>query len=417
MFDCIYPKLRLSNEFNADRIRKLGNHFFVSQNYYEAINQYNLCLTYSGSSIERHGIAYANRSAAYFGLKSYQDCLDSIRLAKECSLPADVFQKVVAREKMAHLHLKGSEEVADYKPPELSYRRHERISSFIYCLSPKNLHDPYAGIITNKKLLPGDVLIVEQALTIMPGTVSECHNCLRRCGSLQRCECSYMFCSPECKAQAFATFHKYECPLVEHFICFTNQNRLLFRAFFKILQCFKDVRSLREYLENINRPNPFKVCDSEEELDRESFKSLFGLYYAMQEPLMNLTDKDMHEIYGQVAIAIALLKTVKEIPLKAIATDDWSFLAEQLFRLIINSCFTIKTILNSQIRSKYRTIEIAQCCMSDESIAIHGAASFIRFTSRNQANVKMDYVNDILIVRAIECIPSGTELLCSAEYV
>lgn len=413
LFDCIFPKLRMFDEYNAERIRKLGNQLYISHKYDVAIDKYNMCLTFSGPTIERHGIAYANRSAAYFALDSYQDCLDSIRLAKECSLPGDVLQKVLAREKMALLYLKKSEEVSDNKPVALSYHCHKRISSFIYCLSPKLPHDPTAGIITNMNLLPGDVLIVEKALMTLPGTHTECHNCLRRCGSLQRCDCSYMFCSPECKAEAFATYHKYECPLVEHLICFTNQDRLLLRVFFKILQCFKDVRSLREYLETIKSPNPFKVNDSEEEA--ESFKSQFRIYYAMKEPNMNLTDADMHEIYATVAIVIDLLKTVENIPLAAITTEDWTFLAELLFRLIFNSCRTIKTVLNHQIGSKRHTmvVEIDHCCFSDQSIAIHSAAAFLRFTSRNEANVKMDYVNDVLHVSALKYIPSGTELLCS----
>lgn len=410
----------MSDKIYADRMRKLGNQFYISQKYDDAITQYNLCLTFSGSTMEHQGLAYANRSAAYLGLNSYQDCLDSIRLAKECSLPTNVFQKVLAREKAAELSLKESKAVCDNKPPKLSYRRHKRISSFVYCLSSKDPHTPYQdfGIVTNKELQSGDVLIVEQALATLPGSVSECHNCLRQCGSLQRCDCSCLFCSPECKAQAFASYHKYECPLVEHLACFPNQSRLLLRVFFKLLQCFKNVRSLRKYLEDIKSPNPFEFDDSGEGSDQEFFKSQFRIYYALKEPI-DVTDKDMHEIYGKVAIAIDLLKTVKETPLAAATTDDWSFLAEQLFRIIFNSCYTLKYIVNSRTGSKRRPIEVEidHCCMNDKSLVIHGAASFVRFTFRNQANVQISYVNDVLIVTALKYIPIGSELLCSTEYV
>lgn len=422
LYNCnIWPKLPYANESLAEGNRIQGNELYKSMQYNEAIYKYNLSLCQS-SSIESRGKAYANRAAAYLGLSLYRDCLDSVRLAKECALPTNLLRKVAAREKMALERLE-SEILDNNEPIELSYRRHKRISSFVYCLTPLKPRNLMQGIITNENLLPGDVLIVEPPVMIISGSVNECTNCLRKCGSLQPCECSYMFCSQECKAEAFATYHKYECPLAEFLLSYATDELLVLRVFFKLIQRFKDVQSLRIYLENITSdPNPFDDFEFWPNRGGDTFESQFRVYFGNQPKNLYTNGLMWQNLCAKTAIVIDLLRNVKQIPLAAQTTDEWSFLSEQLYRLFIYNNWSVNWNMKSYLRNQIRYVrnvnggvEMEVQCLKENSIAIHGYASLIRSTKTQDPNVLMDYVEGVLIVRAMKSISSGTELLCSSE--
>lgn len=380
----------------------------------EAIIQYNISLCLSGS-IQSQGILYAYRAAAYLGLDLYRDCLDSARLAKECLLHFNVLQRVREFERIA-INMMESEAVNYNKEStKLSYRRHKRISSFVHCLSPKDPRDTGAGLITTKNLLPGDVLIIEPSLLTLNSSKNMCTNCQRQCGSLKKCKCLYLFCSPECKAEAFAKYHNYECPLIEHLECFSFMLRVAFRSFFKIIQCFKDVNSLQEYLEY--PPNPFDIEDFEECPERDTFASNFRVFYTKRGQL-TMAENDFQELYAHIALVIDILKNAKEIPLAAETADDWAYLSELLMLHIIQVNWTGKSVVNSRFRyarDANDDEEMIADCVKNGSIAINGNASLISSSSSLKPNVVMDYVNNVLIVRALMCIPRGTELLCSEE--
>lgn len=419
----LWPKLKYDRNIRnywADDQRKIGNQFYMAQEYNKAIWKYNRVLILATSS-ETLGIAYANRSAAYFALSLYEDCLDSARLAKTCTLSTKVLHKVLARERMA-IELNAIKVTNEHvEPTHLSYRRHKLIPSFVHCLAPRN---PFGGIITTKNLLPGDVLVVEPPLATL--SFGMCGCCLRTCGSLQPCECgSMMFCSPKCKADAFAMYHNYECPLMTHLLCFSGEDNLSMRIFFKLIQRFKDVQSLKEYLENIKKPNPCTATDAQEWPDKDSFESQFRIFYATEEPsLINCTVRKrlctefknpyVRKSLAKASISIDLLKTCKEIPMAAKTAEEWSFLSELLFRLFCYNMWTAKAIESHAIsyvqrnnpKTLMKTVRTAK-----DATAIHGVASLFR--SSCEENILMDYVKDVLVVRAIKFIPRKTELLCS----
>lgn len=431
MFDCyVWPMCCcLHNDAYALKKRLIGNEHFRSQDFETAVEAYNACI-FCSTTIVNRGIAYANRAAAYLKLHSYQDCLDSIHLAKGCSLPPDTMIKVLAREKVAIEGLELENVASGAKisdlPIQLSYRSNKRMSSFVFCLMLKEAGNPYGGIITTKDLLPGDVLVIEPPIMTYAGIPNMCNNCLRSCGGLQPCKCGTMFCSPSCQKEAFDTYHNFECPLAEHLYSYSFEDRLALRVFFKLIQRFEDFASLREYLEKIKSPNPFEGDDFEAWPDAGSFESQFRLYWATERPSMNncivrkqnlyRSDEkynNFHTSMVKAAYIIDMLKLSKEIPSLANGSDDWAFLSEQLFRLFFYKTFTSKAVAISD-KIEFQTAN-DDVWMSDKTyvrpgcLALYGSASLFRTSCR--ANVDMDYKKNMLIVRASECIPRGTELL------
>lgn len=420
LYDCTYwLKWDYNREFLAFEERMLGNKFYNEHQYKMAIWKYNKVLILASSSEER-GLAYANRAAAYFALKSYGDCIDSARLAKECVLPINVRRKVRTRERLA-LERLASAEVELRETSELSYRRHKHIPSFVHCLSLKDPRNLFGGIETTKNLLPGDVLVVEKPLAV--STFSMCSYCLRKCGNLKPCDCgSVMFCSEKCKEHAFAEYHDFECPLMPFLLCFKSAENFAQRILFKLLHRFEDVQKLKVYLENIKNPNPFDRKDAEVWPGMDSFEAQFRIYYATKhstvanstviKPLTSVFDNAIVQMsFAKTAITIDLLKMSNKTLAKT--DDEWSFLSELMFRLFCYIPLTFKQIETNVIRYVLEDGEIRMEAYRSgkDAHAIHGTASLFKSTCTE--NIVMDYVNGVLIVRAKTFIPIGEELLCS----
>lgn len=437
LFDCkIWPKFHCKNAHSLlNQQRMVGNEFYRNLQFDKAIVAYNVCLLLS--TLEFRGIAYANRAAAYLALGSYQDCLDSANLAKQYPLPRNTMIKVLAREKMAIEGLQIEKvainmENTDLPSPsdqqlKLSYRRNKRMPSFAFCLKLKDAGNPYAGIITTENLLAGDVLVVEPTLTTHNKLNPLCDYCAGTSGSLQLCRCAkIVFCSSKCEEKAFEEYHKFECPLMDHLFAFPNQDCVVLRVFFKLITRFKDFGNLRNFVENIKNPNPFDDEHFEAWSDPGSFLSQFRIYYALQRPsVINCTvrkrnlfrtdieNTNMQASMAKTAIIIEMLKTCKQIPRIASSALEWSFLSELLFHFIIFKSFTV---MNLPIR------EITYIQVDENGIELQGyekygfffyglLGSASLFRTSCQENICMDYVNNMVIVRALKYIPRGTELL------
>lgn len=408
------------NLYDDNRIR--GNIHYNAKEFQLAIGFYNVCL--ASSNQWNRGIVFANRSAAYLAIQSYQDCIDSGKLAKEFFLPDNVMKKVMAREKAANegLKLSNLKSVTDRMKAQLSYQPHKYIPSFARCLSLKDIHNLFGGIVTNKNLRPGDILVVEPPLMMFTSSLNKCSHCLRTCGSTQPCICGWtMFCSKKCQAEASVSYHNYECPIMDILFEFANNDRLTLRMFFKLIQRFEDTESLRKYLQNIDHLNPFDVKDPQRPDAAESFESQFRIYYATKQPTLinckvrnefllssKLNNTRLHLSMVKTAFIINLLKTNKKIKLASnMYDDDWKFLSDLLLWMLFYNTFTTKAFMTRNVN---RNRFIDRFCNAQ---VLHGTASLFR--SSCQENVVMYYEDGLLIVQASKLIPSGTELLCSTK--
>lgn len=425
LFDCeVWPKWR-TNDKIANQQRMLGNKYYESLQFEKAIAAYNECLCFS-SCLEERGIAYSNRSAAYFALNSYQDCIESIRLAKECPLPANIKKKVLAREQLAVVSLETDEVrsgAMDEPPVKLSYSRSKYMPSFASCLDLQKSRNLYDGIVTTEFVCPGDVLVVGPPFMRNTKMDGICDYCFRVCGSLQPCSCGpIMFCSAMCKDTAFKEYHKYECPLMDHLNVFPYLDCLVLRVFLKLIQRFEDVASLREYLESIKNTNPF---GDETWSNLPCFDAEFRLYYGIERPSLancavrkdklfrtGVGNKNMNVCMAKTAIIIDMLKTCKQIPRIAKNEEEWSFLTEQLFRLMFYKPFATITIPIIEFKFDINKIPVEK---------IHGQPVFLfqgsgsLFRTSCQPNVEINYEQNNVVVRALENISPGTELLAPNE--
>ena len=78
--DCVdvlkHQVLRLpKNDTTALRHKNQGNEFFRRRNYESALKKYNEAICFAPKDSENLAICFANRSAVYFDLQHYDECL------------------------------------------------------------------------------------------------------------------------------------------------------------------------------------------------------------------------------------------------------------------------------------------------------------------------------------------------------
>lgn len=74
-----------------------GNMFFRSKMYELSVLEYSLSVINSVPGTERHTLALANRSAAFFKIRQFDDCLKDIRRALESNYPVAMVYKLYLR--------------------------------------------------------------------------------------------------------------------------------------------------------------------------------------------------------------------------------------------------------------------------------------------------------------------------------
>lgn len=152
----------------------------------------------------------------------------------------------------------------------------------------------------------------------------------------------------------------------------------------------------------------------------DSFESQFRIYYAtkhasvvnstVRKPLSTDFENLIVQKYlAKTAITIDLLKMYKEVPQIAKTDEEWSFLSELLYQLLCYISFTGKSTESNEISYVQNGNEEIQMKLVRSTIdanGLYGTASLFR--SSCQENIVMDYVDGVLVVRALKFIPKKT---------
>ncbi len=151
----------------SDSLRREGNELFYRKSYYNAMVKYNESLCFAEPTSEMLGQAYANRSALYFEMKLFDNCVKNISAAKRNKYPEKNIEILNKREAKCLTVLKqsngeninASDMIQFFK---LSYPSHKKLPFVAECLELR--HDDKYGrhIVTNKNLKVGDIVAIEE---------------------------------------------------------------------------------------------------------------------------------------------------------------------------------------------------------------------------------------------------------------
>lgn len=334
-----------SNE-RSQELRRSGNQFFSLKNkdYVKALEFYNQSICAAKTGSEDLAIGYANRSAIYFEWKKYDLCLENIRRAKQCGYPERLAEKLNKRELECQKFLNDKHETSDEEDedivltPKLSFPPHARVPFIANCLDMKESDEFGRYIVANKDLKVGQVVAIEDGfctLTLPCVRYQRCANCLDE-SELDLIPCQHcastMFCSDECAIEAFDSFHRYECPVIDFIHELFNSIQLsAIRVALCALKSFDCIADLQRFTSDpaCETINAFTLDYSRDPMPKSE------LYKPIHTLETNQKKRSTAELFQRAVVTAVIRKALFEMtPLNELlqSDDEIHLFTELIFR-------------------------------------------------------------------------------------
>lgn len=195
---------RKSDE-KSEQLRSEGNQHYCLRLFFDALLKYNESLCYAQPESENAGLAYANRSAVYFEMKLYDNCVSNIELAKRNRYPESNYEVLNKRSEKCKEMLKSQKEKSskESKTFKLSYSANEKLPFVVECLEMATSEKYGRHIITNRALKVGDVVAIEKPFCSVLLAESKFHeapesNIYQRCYNCLKENALDLFPCPSC---------------------------------------------------------------------------------------------------------------------------------------------------------------------------------------------------------------------------
>jgi tetratricopeptide (TPR) repeat protein len=159
-----------------------GNSHYIHKLYREAIGEYNKALSHAKSDVQK-ALIYGNRSAVYFKVNRYKECVENIQSAKTFGFPEDKLEKLQERENECEKFMKTEQPKEDAAKDffKLSYKAHPKIPFIIEGIEQRKSKQFGIHLITNIDLKTGDIIAIEDPflkLVTRKHYHERCANCL-----------------------------------------------------------------------------------------------------------------------------------------------------------------------------------------------------------------------------------------------
>lgn len=249
-------------------LRTLGNVHYsnkTAEDYLKALKFYNKAICFATNDSETLCIAYANRSAVYFQLFMFEECLENINLVfKIGKYPSQLCGKLKKREIECQTIIAAEDPYDDaWIEPKLSFPAHDRVPSIANCLEMR--HNKHFGnhIVTNRDLKVGEIVAILKPYCTSQARRYEyerCENCCsERSQNLLPCpSCTaVMFCDEKCMKEATAGFHKHECLAIDliNLIIPFQQDKLALRVIMTGLSVHQNIDKFMDMSEKAFKKN------------------------------------------------------------------------------------------------------------------------------------------------------------------
>lgn len=150
------------SDVTALRKRQEGNTYFGRRQWSEAMELYNESLCYAKPGSEHISLAYSNRSACFFNMKMYTNCMIDIEFAKKSGYPDNLMPKLIRRnDECLRLIEEGSE--APGLDNSLSFEPNEKFPAMANVVKLEKDADNSISIVANEDIAIGKTVIVDKA--------------------------------------------------------------------------------------------------------------------------------------------------------------------------------------------------------------------------------------------------------------
>ncbi|GJQ79653.1 hypothetical protein Trydic_g5809 [Trypoxylus dichotomus] len=419
---------------HSDQFRKQGNGFYVKGKWSESLEHYTKALCFAEYQTESYAMALANRSAVFYSLNEYQYCLSDINRCLD-NYPNRLKYKVYSRKIKCYCKIGDVDEArisfkeaVDFIKGNQGFTKEEK-DCFIEKLQVIDTVLPDSLVITTKEeckipdieknnmligastliglrsntkkgryvvaersIRRGDIIFVEKAFAISPIfnknlelCSNKCYYCLKNNQALIPCLhcCSCMYCDENCLERSWNESHQWECKGFG--VKFWSDVGLAFPAF-------------KTYL---------KSLAINDDIENTSVN-----YKLVDELLMNLENNE--NIVEFLVLTVALVHYFET------QTDFFDWLrdkvdleSDQNLKLFFGSCVLRKIgqfACNASVIEHWDVEKYKYVPQEKVSIAtgLYPAVSMMNHSCKS--NVSMYYINDVVVVKAIEDIAKGEEL-------
>ncbi|XP_018573238.1 SET and MYND domain-containing protein DDB_G0273589-like [Anoplophora glabripennis] len=210
-----------SNE-KADESRRIGNELFIRNfDFVNAVEYYTQAVANAELGSESLSLAYSNRSHVLLDQRYYKECLQDIDRALKCNYTENLKQKLLLRQERAE-ELKRYQKNDSYHDPLPEIKNKNKfIESSSNSIAIRLDENRGPLIVATKDIRIGEVLAVEAPYVSQTDIINKylhCHECLELCFNMIACDnCTEaLYCSENCKEQAYKSYHKYECILIQY---------------------------------------------------------------------------------------------------------------------------------------------------------------------------------------------------------
>ncbi|XP_047992590.1 SET and MYND domain-containing protein 4 [Leguminivora glycinivorella] len=327
-FDAFPEPLEVSKSTDLSLYyRNRGNECFKNSQYFEAWQCYNLSLLHAPTSSDDYALALSNRSAVFFFLKKYKECIKDIKIVLTLNYPERLHEKLVKRQKSCEECLKL--DLNDLKTlisersleiDEITKLESPRDSTYL-CASNK-LQVAYNSemgrhVIAKEDIKVGEVLVEENPYFILLQKneyLFSCSYCLSRDLNLIPCDncCFTLFCSEECKTSAEKDYHSVECPLMGALIDleFTKLELLALRTTIKAHNDHPDWDSLFKTIEDAesNLNSEHRGCILQD--DKWIYDSKY--YASIHTLATNIERRSNSDVFQKAVTAAVFLKFLSD---------------------------------------------------------------------------------------------------------
>lgn len=270
------------NNHTSQQKRKCAKLHFEERDWETAIELYNesLCFAENGSS--NLALAYANRSACFFNMHMYNECLIDIDLAIENNYPKNLHGNLMARKDACIKNIANGLQVKR-RELTLDFPADEKFPGISKAIAIAKDSNSKLMVVAKQNIDVGQTIAIDKGFVKTLFTIYgwKCNICLKSNTNLVPCKkCTItMFCH-ECERN---NLHQYECGMKTS--VYSNYNNYLMqelRTFFVALNMFTSADEMMNFVEQSISTDRSEMPESLQD-DRSKYRAFLKMAYNTSE--------------------------------------------------------------------------------------------------------------------------------------
>lgn len=284
--------------------QKMARVYFEDGDWKSAIQMYNESLCFAENGSKYLGISIANRSACFYNLKMYDNCLVDIELATKNNYPKHLIPELEKR-KTKCLKLMANGWKSNENHLQLNYTSDDKFPDLSNAIKiDKRADKNYPVVVATKNIDVGQIVAIDKAFckTLFAIYGWKCTICLKSNTNLLPCKkCTTAMYCHDCKDN---NLHQYECGMKTSLYSSSN-NYLMqeLRTFFTAMDLFANADEMMTFVEQSINSDPLEIPDA--------LNDNHSKYRAFLKQAMNVPDTKDKEFFQTV---LCVYKILLEIP-------------------------------------------------------------------------------------------------------